>query len=124
MSKKSRLLKQGDVIELKDGHRVYGHAPKHFLYDNCSGDFELCSGEFTIGGELHYFSGKYIVIKTEITGGGYGHGPHDVYPDGHKVTCVKADNESVKVSFFQSGSFTCMIKDIEPVGVARLKWTL
>ena len=31
----------------------------------------------------------YIVIHTEMTGGGTGHGRHDVYPDLHCVTARK-----------------------------------
>lgn len=125
------LLKEGDVIRLKKGHRVYTQLPKHFLYDNTKGDWELARGEVTVGeprGDLltGFFEGDYIVVKTTKDGGGTGHGPHDVYPDGHHVWCEKIMPErnhgTIKIEFFQSGSFTCMIPEIEPIGHAQCTW--
>ena len=115
-------LKEGDVIDLKTGHKVYADVPKHFVYSNCKGDFSLTHSDVTIGGEFEHLAGQYIVYKTANDGGGTGHGPHDVYPDGHHVWCVKADDHSVKVDFYQSGCFTAMIKDIEPTGRAERRW--
>ena len=51
-------------------------------------------------------------------------GAHDVYPDGHHVFCVKADDDKVRVDFYQSGCFTAMIEDIKPVGKAILDWKI
>jgi len=118
------MLKEGDVIELKEGHNVYADVPEHFVYSNRQGVFNLTHSEITIGGELCYFAGKYIVTKTVSDGGGTGHGRGDVYPNGHHVYCVKADDKSVKIDFYQSGSFTAMITDIEPVGTAKLDWSI
>lgn len=65
---------------------------------------------------------KFLVVDTAMTGGGTGHGRHDVYPDGHRVTAVELDkNNQVKqgglqVEFYQSGSFTCMVQVVDVVG--------
>jgi hypothetical protein len=59
--------------------------------------------------------GEFVVTKTQYTGGGYGMGQNDVYPDGHHVTCKKLkdglyDPKGIEVTFYQSGSFTAMIE--------------
>ena len=70
--------------------------------------------------------GKYVVYKTAFTGGGTGHGPHDVYPNGHKVFCESIHNPNAKIEFYQSGCFNNMITPdkIKPVGKARRSWIL
>ena len=118
----TKFLSEGDVILLEEGMSVYADVPKHFLYSNCKGDFELAHGKVEISGELLYLSGKYIVYKTTYDGGGTGHGSHDVYPEGHHVFCMKADDHNVRVSFYQSGSFTVVITDIKPIGKATQTW--
>ena len=120
------LLKTGDVIELKEGMTIYASIPKHFVYENKRGDWELCHTDVTLGKQFDYLCGKYIVIGTSYDGGGTAMGPHDIYPDGHHVFCVKADNRDIKVDFYQTGSFTAMITEdeIQPVGQAKLDWTL
>ena len=61
------------------------------------------------------FEGTYVVTRTAMSGGGTGHGPHDVYPDGYKVAAIKLSNgetfnpKGLKISFYQSGCFTAMI---------------
>ena len=117
-----KQLKEGDIIELGHGHTVYADIPEHFVYSNCRGSFELTHHEVLLD-ELDWLCGKYIVYKTSHDGGGTGHGPHDVYPDGHHVFCEKADQTEVKVDFYQSGCFTAMIEEIEPIGRATRKWT-
>lgn len=118
------FLKEGDIIELTEEHTVYAYVPKHFVYDNYKGDFELTKTNVSLKGELSYLQGKYVVTKTAMTGGGTGHGPHDVYPDGHKVTCESTDDNKRIVSFYQSGCFTAMITDIKPIGKAKLSWVV
>ncbi len=64
----------------------------------------------------------WVVVETSMTGGGTGHGPHDVFPDGHEVI-IKLLNYSDKsllnghhsIRFYQSGCFTGLIlpKEIE-----------
>jgi hypothetical protein len=36
--------------------------------------------------EIEGETGQFVATQTELTGGGYGHGSHDVYPDGYQVT--------------------------------------
>lgn len=117
------MLQEGDVIELKAGMKVYANIPEHFVYGNRKGSFSLTHHDVILGGEFEYLCGKYIVYKTTFDGGGTGHGINDVYPDGHHVFCMKADDENIKVDFYQSGCFTAMIENIEPVGKATLKWS-
>jgi hypothetical protein len=57
-----------------------------------------------------------------MNGGGPGHNDH--YPDGHHVYCVKADATQSKVDFYQTGAFTAMIPEIEPVGRAIQRWVV
>lgn len=132
------FLTEGDVIELKSGHTVYVRLPMHFVYANRKGVFdELAETEVTIGHDklgmnTDWLAGRYIVTATGMQGGGTGHGPHDVYPDGHHVTAEKIPADGIdgigqprtKVSFYQSGAFTAMIRDIRPIGRARAKWEL
>lgn len=115
-------LTEGDIIEIKEGHEVYAHVPMHFLYSNKKGSFKTDRGHVKIAGELSYLAGKYVVYKTSIDGGGTGHGPHDVYPDGHHVFCERLDDRSVKIDFYQSGCFTAMITNIKPIGKAVRSW--
>lgn len=117
------MLKEGDIIELKEGHDVYAEVPMHFLYINKRGVFdETAMGHIRIGGELNYFAGRYVVYKTATDGGGLGHGAGDFYPNGHHVFCEKLDNPKLRVNFYQTGSFTAMIPYIDPVGVAVRSW--
>lgn len=52
----------------------------------------------------------WVVIKTEMSGGGTGHGPHDVYPDGWGVTAAEITEDGSptgrRIFFRQSGCFT------------------
>ena len=59
--------------------------------------------------------GKYIVTFTSVTGGGYGHGYNDVYPDGYQVVAQNIEDSEQTIRFFQTGCFTAMIlqEDIE-----------
>jgi hypothetical protein len=53
---------------------------------------------------------EYIVCFTCKDGGGTGHGPHDVYPDGHKAVMYEKDNPSKQFYIYQTGSFIKSIK--------------
>jgi hypothetical protein len=114
-------LREGDIIELHEGHRVYGEARKCDVYTNRKGDTSLTRTEITIGGRYAKLAGRYLVYRTAMEGGGTGMGPHDVYPDGHHVYCRRLD-DGVEVDFYQTGAFTAMIRDIEPVGKAECHW--
>ena len=58
----------------------------------------------------------FRVVSTAMSGGGEGHGPGDVYPDGHGVSCET--NDGLFLQFYQSGCFTYMIgpENVELVG--------
>jgi hypothetical protein len=102
------MLQVGDVIELKEGMKVCASIPEHFIYRNRKGSFVLTHHDVVLGGEFEYLCGKYIVYKTTFDGGGTSHGISGAYPDGHHVFCLKADDENVKIDFYQSGCFTAM----------------
>lgn len=72
----------------------------------------------------------YVVTRTAMTGGGTGHGPGDVYPDGHRVVAIPIDsqddeNELGRCEFYQSGSFTELITPNQLIwlGSAKALWT-
>lgn len=113
-------LAEGDVICLEPGHRVYADVPEHFVYSNRRGSFDLTHHDVTLGGDFDYLCGEYVVYKTATNGGGTGHGPHDIYLDGHHVYCEKVDDPAVRVDFYQSGAFTAMIRDIQPIRRAQI----
>jgi len=72
----------------------------------------------------------WVVASTEMSGGGTGHGPHDVYPDGWGVRATQVDGEGVPTGetlfFRQSGCFTneLLPEDVEVVGVATPTYQL
>ena len=84
-------------------------------------------------------NGTFIVVKTAYTGGGTGHGPHDVYPDGHQIKLlpvkvrrgvksgaikkVDINNDAKPIEFYQSGCFTNMIEYIKPIAHVKLGYT-
>lgn len=115
-----KFLKEGDVIEISGEHQVYASVPRHFLYSDCLGDFTMEKALVSVA-VMYWLAGRYIVVKTTVDGGGTGHGPGDVYPDGHHVFC---ENEKFKIEFYQSGSFRGMITDIKPVGRAKRTWSI
>lgn len=65
-------------------------------------------------------AGMYVVTGTQNTGGGPAHG-NDFYPNGHEVTIKRLKTngafnpKGIELKFYQSGAFTAMITDIEPV---------
>lgn len=120
----SNILQMGDIIELNSNHCVYAMIPKHFAYSNCKGDWDLVKYDVSLDNKnFAYLQGKYVVIQTKMTGGGTGHGPHDVYPDGHYVTCKNLKND-FEVSFYQTGCFNVMNPNIVPIGKATQSWDI
>lgn len=134
---KDKFLKEGDVIQIEMGMKVYAKIPEHFVYSNRPGSFDtltetdLVVGKISFRGfDSSYLAGTYIVTRTSMSGGGTGHGPGDVYPDGHYVTAIKAkidedDEDDLIISFYQSGCFTAMIdpSDIKVLGTAKKTYT-
>ena len=131
-----RLLEEGDIIELTEGHSVYYEVPEHFVYSNKIGSFRIMAtatvriGSFLNSGadngmDTSFLEGKYIVTKTCMDGGGVAMG-HDVYPDGYRVWCENAGNHHIRVNFYQTGCFTAVIspKDIQTSGKAKISWRI
>jgi len=114
----NRLLAEGDIFNLPMGVKVYAKVPKHFLYDNKRGDWELAHGDVKVANEFSFLAGEYVATKTVMDGGSSGRDP---YPNGHHVFCTNTDN-GYEIDFYQSGCFTAMIEDIEPTGKAELIW--
>jgi hypothetical protein len=121
---KKKLLQEGDVIELKEGHKVYADIPEKYYYDNRRNSNKLTHADVEIGGIHNHLAGKYIVYKTSQDGGGTGHGPNDVYPNGHHVFAEDINGNGLKVDFYQTGSFTAMITDISPIAKAKRQWVI
>jgi len=134
--KESVMLERGDIFKIEKGHSFYvKELPQLFLCDNGDYNWENSSGEIRNVGQIqrgldtNVFVGEYIVEGTSSCGGGTGHGAHDVYPNGHKVTAKriverfgKKEVSDFEISFYQSGSFTCMNPDIEAIRKAELKY--
>lgn len=118
-----KLLEVGDIIKIEKGHTVYTMVPEHFVYKNKKGCFDLTRSGITISTETEFLGGLYIVSATTKDGGGSGSRPGENYPDGHHVWCQK-ENGLEKIDFYQTGCFTAMIKNIEPVGTASFIWHL
>jgi len=63
---------------------------------------------------------EYVVEDARMTGGGTGHGAHDVYPDGWQVRARRLDNGNYDPkgrlrTFYMSGCFNGMIREVEVV---------
>ncbi len=67
----------------------------------------------------------YIVEEARMAGGGYGHGPHDYYPDGWQVTARRLaldctyNPRAKTIRFYQSGCFIDTIKQVPVIGKMR-----
>lgn len=67
------------------------------------------------------FAGEYVVIATSLSGSSSNSlNPNNSYSDGHHVSCKKLkdgafDPQGEEINFYQSGSFTAMIRNIQPV---------
>lgn len=65
---------------------------------------------------------QFVVENAQMQGGGTGHGPGDVFPDGWYVQARKLDEtgsynpNGELVQFYQSGCFTGLIPEVELVG--------
>jgi len=115
------LLREGDIIQLGPEHRVYAQVPKHFVYANKRGDFELTYTDVQIGTRFEYFIGRYVVYKTCYDGGGSLDGlPHE---QGYHVFCEGLDEKRYRVDFYQTGGFTAVNPDIQAIGHAQLSYT-
>ena len=120
-----RLLNEGDVIKIIDGHKIYVDIPKRFIFENTPTLWELYETDILVGEkrggfDTSIYKGFYIVIKTEIkekTVDSRG----EEWPEGHHVFCKKIINNAIsdeKIHFFQTGCFTAMITLIKPYTIS------
>jgi len=83
----SVLGRNGDVFEVKAGDRLYTSVLRGDKQGTMT--VEVTVGKDISSGSTAHFAGEYVVVKARKSGGGYGHGPVDYYPDGHEVTAKK-----------------------------------
>ena len=122
---RNKLLQEGEIFELRDGDMVYTDIPRHFAFGNRHGDVSLTHHEAKVSSLWNHLQQRFVVTKTNMTGGGTGHGAGDVYHPGHHVWAKGLDLEAkVEIDFYQTGSFTAMIeREVEVLGRATLTWT-
>lgn len=69
-----------------------------------------------VGEKVMDVAARFVVEEAKMDGGGTGHGPHDIFPDGWCVIARQLDADGTynpsnpKISFFMSGCFTGLIK--------------
>jgi len=109
---KKSLLRIGDVFVAKG------------LFKEKEGNnvWSLSDREPSFGETTELKEGQFVVVGAAMEGGGQGHGPHDIYPDGWRIEAQRLNDDGTwnsdgkKVYFYQSGSFTCLIsKPLEVV---------
>lgn len=134
----NNYLHIGDVFSIVEGDVVYAKIPEKFVYVNSKKgtltDHDIKVGESLKSSyypkEIMYtydYVGDYVVTSAIFTGGGGGMGMngYESYSDGWKVYAKKLkngkwDDKGLEISFYQSGSFTAMIKRKIPV-IKRMK---
>lgn len=107
-----QLLQEGDVFHIApdDGWRIYTKGLKGPYLE--------------VKGRQSHFAGDYIVTRTQMDGGGVGHGGHDAYENGHHVFAYSPEKD-IKIDFYQSGYFvTLREKPIEVIGKAECHWVI
>lgn len=119
----NRLCKVGDVIRCDD-------------FRTWQPDAE---GYYSMSDTVPYVCGnEWLVVKTSVSGGGTAHGPHDVYPDGHRVFCHMFHgfnresgqpkiNETFGLKFYQTGCFIGMLPPekidlVQELAVEKPRW--
>ena len=130
-AKKQILAKEGDIILLKNGDRVYGKIQAKFVYSTTPESTKLVRTDFPIGEFEEYPPGRYLVVETKMNGGQENGGMtgHDSYPDGHHVYCEMLNSHNqptgIRVDFYQNGAFTAIIENPQIVGKMEKKviWT-
>ena len=77
--------------------------------------------------DLSRANAEYVVIETKMQGGGTGHGPHDVFPDGWHVVAKRLDagrkwnSDGEEIEFYMTGCFINMIPPNKVVKVGEMK---
>ena len=73
---------------------------------------------------------KFVIETANMEGGGTGHGPHDVYPNGWHIKARRLNNDGTYnpngevIRFFMTGWFGCMVdpKDVRVVGKMQMRF--
>lgn len=131
-----KLLQPGDIIEIVDGDTVEINIPDHFCYSNRRGVMHrLSSAVVTVGEDYNGFptdwlKGRYVVTQAYEGGGGEGHGPNDIFPDGWLIEAESllekhseySDSPRWKIKFSQSGCFSHSMPEKRAVGKAKAHW--
>lgn len=131
------LVQVGDVIKADDKW-LYGHGdsdPRGRVFVGFSSPHIVQDGKGNILSSYDRTDktrpGSLFVVEQAMSGGGgTGHGPNDVYPDGWQITARRLlpdgsyDSEGEVVQFYQTGCFSCMVEQPEVVGhmVKQFVW--
>lgn len=108
-----------DIIEVFDnkGITMRYETALNFVYQNT----EEIRSEDSKNEKFILNPGIFVVVEAKLTGGGTGHGKHDIYPDGWEITAKRLkedgsyDSDSEEIKFFQSGSFAHLVNVNIPV---------
>jgi hypothetical protein len=114
-SESVELLREGDIVILEEGDRVYGRLPRALIDANRPSDWTLEEATVVIG-QSGYPPGKYIVYWAGIRNPEYS----TIY--GYRAACFCQEHKGVKVKFYQalwSGESECVLPDKRAVGRAR-----
>jgi hypothetical protein len=118
------LLEVGDVVNIRAGLWVYVRVKGKLMfgdsatYDEYHDEIKLPKTYTYKDETLTFSNGEYVVVKTDWEGGGMNFdGP---YPHGYCVYCRalkdgEYDPDGNMISFFQTGSYGCKIKNITPI---------
>jgi hypothetical protein len=135
----STRLTEGDVFKLEEEMDVYAFVPEKFAYIDRQDSNSLVKTKVTVGQVLvneytttfegeeigpfeetydtSQLVGQYVVTSAKLTGGSY----TNRYPDGWKVAARRLsddgsfDPDGEVVKFYQSGHFTAMNREVQPV---------
>ena len=118
------LLEVGDVVNVRAGLWVYVKVDGKLMfgdsatYDEYHDEIKLPKTYTYKDQTLTFSNGEYVVVKTGWEGGGMNFdGP---FPHGYCVYCRalkdgQYDPDGNMISFFQTGSYGCKIKNITPI---------
>lgn len=119
-----KFLQEGDVFMLTEDMKVTATVPRHFAEYHAKGDFTPVKGHVYPKDELAYLQGRYIAIRTEMTGGTHGSGnANNNEPDGHLVTAMRDDGK-YKIEFYQSGWGPNIVTNVPVIGRAVQHWVI
>ncbi|MDD5192562.1 MAG: hypothetical protein PHH54_00710 [Candidatus Nanoarchaeia archaeon] len=121
---KQKLVQIGDVIKIPQVG-IEGIIENPNLFQK---------GRFNVAGPMKFRGhidqerekARYVVEKTYYGGGGTGHGPYDIYPDGWHVTARRLlqgdvyDPQGEIIEFYQTGCFLNKVETPDIVGKMQM----